>query len=100
MIAEAKSDYESRLALDYAHTNNNKIFEYISNIKGCEHFPTKISYNDDHAFTDPDKAQLFNKYFYSVFTTSSSILYKRIKYNLALLCYMKFSSLNLMFLPC
>ena len=73
MIAEAKSDYESRLALNYAHTNNNKIFEYISNIKGREHFPTKISYNDDHAFTDPDKAQLFNKYFYSVFTTSSSI---------------------------
>ena len=73
MIAEAKSDYESRLALNYAHTNNNKIFEYISNIKGREHFPTKMSYNDDHAFTDPDKAQLFNKYFYSVFTTSSSI---------------------------
>ena len=73
MIAEAKSDYESRLALNYAHTNNNKIFEYISNIKGREHFLTKISYNDDHAFTDPDKAQLFNKYFYSVFTTSSSI---------------------------
>ena len=32
-----------------------------------------MSYNDEFAVNDSDKAQLFNKYFYSVFTTPDSI---------------------------
>ena len=46
MIAEAKSKYESNLALTYAHTNNNKIFQYISSIKGHDRHPNLIFYND------------------------------------------------------
>jgi len=44
--AKAKSDYESNLALNYTHTNNNKIFQYIFSIKGRENFPAKMHYND------------------------------------------------------
>ena len=72
MIAEAKSDYESSLASNYAHMNNNKIFQYISSIKGRESFPAKMCYNDEYVSTDLDKAQLFNKYFYSVFSSSTN----------------------------
>ena len=39
MISDAKHDYESNLALNYAH--NNKIFKYMSSIKGRETFLLK-----------------------------------------------------------
>ena len=70
MIAGAKSDFESCLALNYVHTNNNKIFHYISSIKGHDNFPAKMCYNDECASTDINKAQLSNRYFYSVFSLS------------------------------
>jgi len=75
MISDAKHDYESNLALNYAHNNNNKIFKYMSIIKGCETFLLyKMYFTNDSASTDKGMAQLFNNYFYSVFspTTSSS----------------------------
>ena len=52
------------------HFNNSRIFQYISSIKGNNWYPTPIFYNDKQASTDSDKAQLFNKYFYSVYTSS------------------------------
>ena len=70
-ISKAKSDFESNLALNYAHSNNNKIFQYISSIKGREHFPAKMCYNDEFASTDLQKAQMFNNYFHSVFSAST-----------------------------
>ena len=70
-IAEAKSEYESNLALTYAHTNNNKIFQYISSIKGHDCHPNQMFYNDKQASTDLEKAQLFNDYFCSVFSSRS-----------------------------
>jgi len=42
MIARAKSDYETNLALTYAHSNNNQIFQYISNIKDQDHYLIKM----------------------------------------------------------
>lgn len=71
MIAQAKSDHESNLILSYAHSNNNKIFQYISSLKGNDNYPSQMFYNDKQASTNQDKAQLFNDYFYSVFTHSS-----------------------------
>jgi len=71
-MAKAKSDYESSLALNYAHTNNNQIFQYISSIKGHENFPAKMYYSDVSATSDLDKVQLFNNYFYSVFSAFTS----------------------------
>jgi len=73
MISEAKTDYETRLALNYAHTNSNKIFQYISSIKGRENFPVNMTYNDDYTSSDSDKAQLFNNYFYSVSSVSDNM---------------------------
>ena len=70
MIAEAKSEFESNLALTYAHTNNNKIFQYISSIKGHDRHPNQMFYNKKKASTDSEKTQLFNDYFYSVFSSS------------------------------
>ena len=69
MVAEAKSTYESKLVLDYASTINDKNFKHISSIKKLDDFPSKMSYNDEFAVNDSSKAQLFNKYFYSLFTT-------------------------------
>jgi len=34
IMAQAKSDYESQLVLNFAHSHNKKIFQYISNIRG------------------------------------------------------------------
>jgi len=57
--------------MNYAHPNNNKNFQYICSIKGRENFPTKMHFNDISATSDLDKAQLFNDYFHSVFSTST-----------------------------
>jgi len=65
VIAEAKSEYESNLALTYAHSNNARIFQCTSSIKRHDCHPT--FYNDKQALTDPEKTQLFNDYFYSVY---------------------------------
>ena len=73
MIIEAKANYETNLAFSYAHTNSNKIFQYISSIKGRENFPANMTYNDDCVSSDSDKAQLFNNYFYSIFSTSDDV---------------------------
>ena len=71
MIAEAKSEFESNLVLTYAHTNSNKIFQYISSIKGHDRLPNQMFHNNKQALTDSGKAQLFNDYFYSVFSSSN-----------------------------
>ena len=68
MIVEAKLQYESNLALAYAHS---KIFQYISSIKGHDRYPTSMFYNEKQATSDSDKAQLFNEYFYSVYTSGN-----------------------------
>ena len=52
-------------------THHNKIYQYITNIKGQDNFPTQMFYNNQHAFADQEKAQLFKNYFYSVFSTDS-----------------------------
>ena len=52
MITEAKSEYESNLALAYAHSNNSRIFHYISSIKGNDRYPTPIFYNNKQASTN------------------------------------------------
>ena len=70
-MAQAKSDYESHLILNFAHSHNNKIFQYISGIRGQANFPTQMFHNSSLASNNQEKAQLFNKYFYSVFSTDN-----------------------------
>ena len=67
-MTEAKSNYESNLLIA---THHNKIYQYITNVKGEDNFPTQMFYNNQHTCTKQEKAQLFNNYFYSVFSTDS-----------------------------
>ena len=73
LTAQAKSDYESQLILNFAHSHNNKIFWYTSSIRGQINLPSEMFHNSCEASTDQEKAQLFNTYFYSVFSTNSNI---------------------------
>jgi len=66
-FAEAKVQYESNLVLTYTQTEN---FQYISSIKGYNHHPSQMFYHDKQASTDSEKAQLFNGYFYSAFSSN------------------------------
>ena len=70
-MVQAKSDYESQLVLNFAQSHNNKIFHYISSIRGQPNLPAQMFHNSFQASNDQEKAQLFNDYFYSVFSTDN-----------------------------
>jgi len=66
-IAQAKSNYESKLIQDFACHNQSRI---RSLRKSSDTLPPSVIYNDSIASDDTIKSSLFNKFFYSVFTTS------------------------------
>jgi len=68
LMAEAKSDFESNLIHNFANRNHQLIFKYISSLTKKDCFPQSMSLGSDAATCDQSKANLFNKYFYSVFT--------------------------------
>ena len=70
-ISSAKSRYETDLILDFANSNCNKIFKNIRGISGHSSIPPSVKLYSAFATSDLDKASLFNKYFYSIFTASS-----------------------------
>ena len=39
-------------------TRHNKIYQYITNIKGQDNFPTQMFYNNQHACADQEKAPI------------------------------------------
>ena len=68
-IAQAKSNYESKLIHDFASNNQSRIYQYIRSLRKSDTLPPSVIYNDSIANDDTIKASLFNKFFYSVFTT-------------------------------
>ena len=70
-ISSAKSRYETDLIFKFANSNCNKIFKYIRGISGHSYIPPSVELCSAFATSDLDKASLFNKYFYSIFTLSS-----------------------------
>ena len=70
-INSAKSEYESRLINDFAFNNQPKIYKYIRNIKKSTSIPNTVHFGEASATEDVNKAILFNKFFYSVFSTSN-----------------------------
>ena len=70
-IAQAKSNYESKLIQDFASHNQPKIYRYIRNLRKSDSLPSSVSYDNNVASEDHARALLFNKFFYSVFTTSN-----------------------------
>ena len=67
-IASAKSSYiDQLLTKDRSH-----FFSYVRSISKLNLLPPKMSLNEDNASTDVDKANLFNKFFHSVFSPKSA----------------------------
>ena len=69
-ISLAKDSYESSLINNFALANNNKIYSYIRNITKPRSIPSTAHFNSLVASSDSD---LFNYYFHSVFTNTSSL---------------------------
>ena len=67
LMIQEKANYENKLINSHAYSNSNKIFRYISNLKGHSNLPAEMCYGELKATNNIDKANLFNQYFYSVF---------------------------------
>lgn len=75
-MTAAKSDYETNLVHNFAFNNSCKIYNYIKSFSKQDSLP-QIMFREPHstrASSDIEKANLFNEYFHSVFTTSSFVL--------------------------
>ena len=72
-ISSAKDSYESSLINNFAQANNNKIYSYIRNITKSRSIPSTVHFDSLAASSNSDKANLFNHYFHSVFTNTSSL---------------------------
>ena len=70
----AKSEYESNLIQELAFSKNYKIYEYIKSLRKEDLLPPTIHDGTTTATEDHEKVTLFNKYFFSVFTSSSYCL--------------------------
>ena len=58
---------------DLAANNSSRIYKYISTLSSNRQLPSIMYLDDTQANTSYDRAQLFNQYFHSVFTHSSSL---------------------------
>ena len=70
-IQQAKANFEAKLVNNFAFSNDSKIFQYVRNLTKSTSIPSTILYDNTSASQDFDKANLFNKYFYSVFSRST-----------------------------
>ena len=70
-LCRAKANFEQNLLLQFNSNNTSKIFDYIHSLAGQCGLPAHVHYKSTTAESDQDKAQLFNRYFHSIFTTSS-----------------------------
>ena len=66
-----KSTYEAQLADELAYNNNNKLYKYII-ILHNNSFPVAMHLNSHTVTSDQDKASLFNLFFESVYSKSTS----------------------------
>ena len=76
-ISLAKTSYESRLVSDSAFGKSSKIYKHIRSVLQQDQLPSKMFFESCPADTDKDKANLFNKYFFTVYsseTTSPSLV--------------------------
>ena len=71
-IATSKVLFESDLIHNYSHSNTSKIFQYIKSISNQDVLPPIMYVNSAFASLDQDKSNVFNKYFFSVYSLRSS----------------------------
>lgn len=69
-----KLSYESRLIDDFASSNSSMIYKYIGNLRQGSDIPSTVYHGSDRASSDADRANMFNRYFHSIFTVSSMSL--------------------------
>lgn len=74
LVNEVKASYESDPVHNFANHSNFKIYQYIRNITKSSTIPSTVFHNDAGATDDKSKDNLFNQYFFSVFTSSPSSL--------------------------
>lgn len=74
LMTQAKSDFEDHLITSFAHNNSNKIYSYIRSLSRHSNFPPVMYLDSTPASTDLEKAELFNQFFYSVFSTTTFTL--------------------------
>ena len=66
----AKYAHERNLIYNFATSKNPKIFHFIKEFTKTHVLPFQLHTDSTSVETDVDKAELFNQYFYSVFTRS------------------------------
>ena len=71
-IIKARVNYESELANDLTSNNNYTIYQYINNFTKSKSLLETLYLQLQPAREDLLKAELFNKYFYSIFTKTST----------------------------
>ena len=74
LITKAKSDYETYLIDKYLQSKDSKIFHYLKDFTKSHSLPKFLHMNSSTFDDDLDKANAFNKYFYSDFSHSSHTL--------------------------
>ena len=73
-LLSAKQEYEFKLVQQFAGCKNGKIYKYMNSLLNHSSLPTIMYHKDLSVATDPEKAEAFNSYFFSVYTTSDFIL--------------------------
>ena len=71
-ITSAKSQYESELVLNFSYSDSSKVFKYIKSATKQSILPQVMSLDTSSAHTDEEKAELFNKFFFSVYSNNSN----------------------------
>ena len=69
--SSAKKDYETQLVKEFAFRNSSPIFKYIRSFSKQVGLPSVMSLDTESESSSHGKADLFNKFFSSVFTTNS-----------------------------
>ena len=70
-LLTAKSNHEKNLVNNFVRYKDPKIFHYIKNMNKTNSIPSVLQHNSILVETDKEKAEMFNHYFYSIFTESA-----------------------------
>ena len=64
----------TKLVEDFSLDRNSRIYSHICSVLQLDKLPSQMSLKSASAVTDTDKANLFNRYFFSVYPSNSSSL--------------------------
>ena len=73
-LSKAKLNYERSLINNFAHDRDPKIFHYIRDFTKAKSLPPILQCGTSKVESDKEKAEMFNNYFYTVYTSSHFIL--------------------------